>query len=294
VTLTAGILLVDKREGPTSHDVVDHVRRATGIRRVGHGGTLDPFATGLLLLTLGHATRLSEYFLGMAKGYHATLKLGVETDSFDGEGEVTREDPGWDRISREDVERALPGLRGSILQTPPSLSAKKVRGEAAHRRVRRGEEVALDPVEVTVMELTLTEFQPPFLHLEVLCSSGTYVRALARDLGRILGVGAHLTALRRTRIGPFFVTEASALQDLDGPESVRDALISPAQALAHMPSVEVEPADAARIRHGQALPAVGSGLPDGGSVRVLLGGELVAVAFLEGNRLRPRKVMAHG
>jgi tRNA pseudouridine55 synthase len=294
VTLPAGILLVDKPEGPTSHDVVDHVRRATGIRRVGHGGTLDPFATGLLLLTLGHATRLSEYFLGMAKGYHATLKLGVETDSFDGEGEVTREDPGWDLISREDVERALPGLTGSILQTPPSLSAKKIRGEAAHRRVRRGEDVTLDPVEVTVMELTLTEFQPPLLHLEVLCSSGTYVRALARDLGRVLGVGAHLTALRRTRIGPFFVTEASALPDLDGPESVRDALISPAQALAHMPSVEVEPADAARIRHGQALPTVGNGLPDGESVRVLQGGELVAVAFIEGNRLRPRKVMAHG
>lgn len=294
MTLPAGILLVDKPEGPTSHDVVDHVRRATGIRRVGHGGTLDPFATGLLLLTLGHATRLSEYFLGMAKGYHATLKLGVETDSFDGEGEVTREDPGWDLISREDVERALPGLTGSILQTPPSLSAKKIRGEAAHRRVRRGEDVTLDPVEVTVMELTLTEFQPPLLHLEVLCSSGTYVRALARDLGRVLGVGAHLTALRRTRIGPFFVTEASALPDLDGPESVRDALISPAQALAHMPSVEVEPADAARIRHGQALPTVGNGLPDGESVRVLQGGELVAVAFIEGNRLRPRKVMAHG
>jgi len=294
VTLPAGILLVDKPEGPTSHDVVDHVRRATGIRRVGHGGTLDPFATGLLLLTLGHATRLSEYFLGMAKGYHATLKLGVETDSFDVEGEVTREDPGWDLISREDVERALPGLTGSILQTPPSLSAKKIRGEAAHRRVRRGEDVTLDPVEVTVMELTLTEFQPPLLHLEVLCSSGTYVRALARDLGRVLGVGAHLTALRRTRIGPFFVTEASALPDLDGPESVRDALILPAQALAHMPSVEVEPADAARIRHGQALPTVGNGLPDGESVRVLQGGELVAVAFIEGNRLRPRKVMAHG
>jgi tRNA pseudouridine55 synthase len=294
VTSPAGILLVDKPAGPTSHDVVDQVRRAAGVRRVGHAGTLDPFATGLLLLTLGQATRLSQYFLGMAKGYHATLRLGMETDSFDGDGEITREDPGWDRISRGDVEKGLAGLRGTILQTPPALSAKKIRGEAAHRRVRRGEDVVLDPVEVTVLELRLTGFEPPRVQLEVFCSSGTYVRALARDLGRALGVGAHLTDLRRTRIGPFAVAEAVALPGLEGPESVLRALIPPARALAHMPSVEVEPEDAARIRHGQAVVLVGRALPEGVSVRVLLDGELVAVASTEGGRLRPRKVMAHG
>jgi tRNA pseudouridine55 synthase len=294
VTSAAGILLVDKPAGPTSHDVVDRVRRAAGVRRVGHTGTLDPFATGLLILTLGHATRLSQYFLGMAKGYQATLRLGTETDSSDVDGEVTREDPHWDRISREDVEEGLAGLRGTILQTPPALSAKKLRGEASHRRVRRGEDVILSPVEVTVMELRLTGFEPPQIQLEVFCSSGTYVRALARDLGRSLGVGAHLTALRRTRIGAFAVTEAVALSELEGPETVRRALIPPARALSHMPFVVVGPEDAARIRHGQAVSMMGHALPEGELVRVLLEGELVAVATPKGDQLQPRKVMAHG
>lgn len=294
MTPPVGILLVDKPAGPTSHDVVEHVRKAAGIRRVGHAGTLDPFASGLLLLLLGSATRLSEYFLGMEKGYEATLRLGMETDSWDLEGEVIREDPGWHRITGKEIEAALADLRGQILQTPPVYSAKKIRGEAAHRRVRRGEEVVLDPVEVTVLDLTLTGIQLPFVHLKVLCSSGTYVRALARDLGRALGVGGHLTALRRTSIGSFSVSEASLLPALGDPSAVLGALIPSAPALAHLPAVEVEPAQAARIRQGQFLPLVGNDPPEDVVVRVLLEGELVALASREGDRLRPRKVMGHG
>lgn len=294
MTPPVGILLVDKPAGPTSHDVVEHVRKAAGIRRVGHAGTLDPFASGLLLLLLGSATRLSEYFLGMEKGYDATLRLGMETDSWDLEGEVIREDPGWHGITGKEIEAALADLRGQILQTPPVYSAKKIRGEAAHRRVRRGEEVVLDPVEVTVLDLTLTGIQLPFVHLKVLCSSGTYVRALARDLGRALGVGGHLTALRRTSIGPFSISEASLLPALGDPTAVLGALIPSAPALAHLPAVEVEPAQAARIRQGQFLVLVGTDPPEDVVVRVLLEGELVALASREGNRLRPRKVMSHG
>jgi tRNA pseudouridine55 synthase len=294
VTPPVGILLVDKPAGPTSHDVVEHVRKAAGIRRVGHAGTLDPFASGLLLLLLGSATRLSEYFLGMEKGYDATLRLGMETDSWDLEGEVIREDPGWHGITGKEIEAALADLRGQILQTPPVYSAKKIRGEAAHRRVRRGEEVVLDPVEVTVLDLTLTGIQLPFVHLKVLCSSGTYVRALARDLGRALGVGGHLTALRRTSIGPFSISEASLLPALGDPTAVLGALIPSAPALAHLPAVEVEPAQAARIRQGQFLVLVGNDPPEDVVVRVLLEGELVALASREGDRLRPRKVMGHG
>jgi tRNA pseudouridine55 synthase len=294
VTPPVGILLVDKPAGPTSHDVVEHVRKAAGIRRVGHAGTLDPFASGLLLLLLGSATRLSEYFLGMEKGYDATLRLGMETDSWDLEGEVIREDPGWHGITGKEIEAALADLRGQILQTPPVYSAKKIRGEAAHRRVRRGEEVVLDPVEVTVLDLTLTGIQLPFVHLKVLCSSGTYVRALARDLGRALGVGGHLTALRRTSIGPFSISEASLLPALGDATAVLGALIPSAPALAHLPAVEVEPAQAARIRQGQFLVLVGNDPPEDVVVRVLLEGELVALASREGDRLRPRKVMGHG
>ena len=294
MTPPVGILLVDKPSGPTSHDVVEQVRKAAGIRRVGHAGTLDPFASGLLLLLLGSATRLSEYFLGMETGYDATLRLGMETDSWDLEGEVIREDPGWNRITGEDVEMALAGLRGPILQTPPVYSAKKIRGEAAHRRARRGEDVSLDPVEVTVLDLTLAGVELPFVHLKVHCSSGTYVRALARDLGRALGVGGHLTALRRTSIGPFAVSEALAPSSLGDPASVLEALIPSAPALAHLPAVVVGPEQAARIRQGQSLPLVENGLPEEAPVRILLEGELVAVAYGEGGRLRPRKVMSHG
>jgi tRNA pseudouridine55 synthase len=294
VTSPVGILLVDKPAGPTSHDVVDQVRRVIGIRRVGHAGTLDPFASGLLLLLLGTATRISEYLLGMDKGYDATLRLGVETDSLDPEGEVVREVSGWDHVTIEEIEMALAGLRGRILQVPPTYSAKKIRGEAAHRRVRRGEEVTLDPVEVTVQELALAAAEPPFVRLKVLCSSGTYVRALARDLGRALGVGAHLTALRRTSIGPFLLSEAASLASLEKPESLLEAVIPSAVALSHLPAVDVEPEQAARIRQGQSLPVVGAAPPEAVPVRVLLEGGLVAIAFREGDRLRPRKVMAHG
>lgn len=294
MTLPPGILLVDKPAGPTSHDVVDHVRRAAGMSRVGHAGTLDPFASGLLLLLLGSATRLSEYFLGMDKGYDATLRLGVETDSWDPEGQVTREDPAWDRVTGSAIQAALEGLRGRILQVPPAYSAKKVRGEAAHRRVRRGEKLELEPVEVTVGRLALLETSLPSLRLEVTCSSGTYVRALARDLGRGLGVGAHLTALRRTSIGPFGLAEASPLESVRDPESVRAALLPAATALAHLPAVDVGAEQATWIRQGRALPVTWEGLPEAAPIRVLLEGDLLAVAYRDGTHLRPRKVLAHG
>lgn len=262
--------------------------------RVGHAGTLDPFASGLLLLLLGSATRLSEYFLGMDKGYDATMRLGMETDSLDPEGKVVRKTPGWEQITVEEIEEAMDGLTGRILQTPPAYSAKKVRGEAAHRRVRRGEDVSLSPVEVTVREMTLAGVHLPFLRLRVLCSSGTYVRALARDLGDSLGVGAHLTALRRTSIGPFHVSGAVTLASLVDADSILAAAIPPALALSHLPAVDVEPEQATRIRQGQSLAVAGTETTEGALVRVLLDGELVAVASREEGRLRPRKVMVHG
>jgi len=294
VTFPPGILLVDKPVGPTSHDVVSRIRKAAGIRRVGHAGTLDPFASGLLLLLLGQATRLSEYLLALDKRYEATARLGIETSTHDSEGEVVTEERDWTSLSRADVERALAGFEGSILQAPPRFSAKKVRGEAAHRRVRRGEEVALAPVEVTIHSISLLGLAGPELRFQVRCSSGTYVRALARDLGRVLGVGAHLTGLVRTGIGTFDLGASAPLDDLPDRASVEDRLIHPAAALSHMPSVTVGAYDVVKLRQGQSVAIEGDQRPEGETVGVLFNGDLLAVGTIQGGRIRPRKVLADG
>jgi len=294
VTSLSGILLVDKPSGPTSHDVVGRIRKAADTRRVGHAGTLDPFASGLLLLLLESSTRLSEYFLGMDKEYEATVHLGVETATHDLQGEVVSESPDWGHLSSQHLEEALEGLRGKILQKPPAYSAKKIQGESAHRRVRRGEEVDLAPVEVEIKELRVLEVTLPDLRLGVRCSSGTYIRALARDMGRALKVGGHLSSLRRTAIGPFSLASASPLDDLRDIQGVQERLLAPAVALAHFPSIEVGEDEAARIRQGQFLPVQALGIPEETPLRILMDGELVAVAAREGGHLKPRKVFAHG
>jgi tRNA pseudouridine55 synthase len=230
----------------------------------------------------------------MDKEYEATVHLGVETASHDREGEIVSEDSGWKEVRIDELEAALELLRGRISQRPPVYSAKKIQGEAAHRRVRRGEEVKLEPVEVEVYDLTVLEVELPRVRLEVRCSSGTYIRALARDLGRSLKVGGHLSALRRTAIGPFSGASASSLDALSDPEAIRANLLPPALALAHFPSFEVGPEDAARIRQGQFLSIQRTEVPEEAPVRVLLDGNLLAVATREGDRLRPRKVFEAG
>lgn len=287
-----GVLPVDKPVGPTSHDVVARARKALSTRRVGHTGTLDPFASGLLLLVVDGATRLSPYLTGMDKRYRAEARLGVSTDSHDHEGAVTAESEAWREIGEDEVESALVRLRGTILQRPPTFSAKKVAGESAHRRARRGEAVELVPVEVTVHELTLVEFDPPVVRFDALCSSGTYIRALARDLGEALGVGAHLTALRRTAIGSFSVDDAVAVDDLSG--GATDRWITPQDALerAGLPAVEVEADGVRRLIHGQAIPAGSAPAVEALAVRDAEG--LVAIATWRDGRLHPRKVFRSG
>lgn len=289
-----GLLLVDKPAGPTSHDVVAQLRRTTGLGKVGHAGTLDPFASGLLLLLLGHATRLSEYFLDLDKSYDATARLGIETSTHDPEGCILREDAGWESVSEADLRAALAEFQGTLLQTPPRYSSKKVSGEAAHRRVRRGEDIMLSPAEVVVHEIDLLRFSPPEVQFRVRCSSGTYIRALARDLGRRLGVGAHLTGLVRTGVGTFGLDRAAPLGDLTDPAAVMERLIPPALALSHLPSVEVTSSEAERIRDGQSVSLANTRPPQGEPVCILLDGNLLAVGGVEGERLRPRKVLSRG
>ena len=287
-----GLLPVDKPVGPTSHDVVAWCRRALSTRRVGHTGTLDPFASGLLLLCVGRATRLAEYITELDKTYEAVVHLGVSTDTHDRQGTVVAESDLWRSITEDQVEGALSGLRGAIEQVPPQFSAKKVDGEAMHRRARRGEYVELLPVSVTVHELMLTSFDLPELGLTVRCSSGTYVRALARDLGEALGVGAHLTALRRTAVGEFTADRALPGADLQSgvpPERVEEFWILPADALEHLEAVDGSAEDARHLVMGQWLDTEAA-IPEGVPIAVRESGRLIAVAVVEGGRLKPRKV----
>jgi len=288
----SGVLLVDKPEGPTSHDVVDQLRRALGVRRVGHTGTLDPFASGLLLLCIGFATRLSEYLMGLEKSYVARATLGVTTTTLDREGEVTGRDEGWRDLTDDRVREAVRELEGVSLQLPPQFSAKKVGGEAMHRKARRGEEVALEPVRISVHEILTEEVALPEFRFRVRCSSGTYIRALARDLGERLGVGCHLTALRRTRIGPFDVERAVSAAQLEDEEARECAWITPEESLSHLSRIEVGPEEAARLRHGQAVSVAGQGSDSEEPIVVLHGGRLLAIGACEGGVVRPRKVFS--
>ncbi len=248
-----GVLPVDKPAGPTSHDVVDAARRALGERRIGHSGTLDPFASGLLLLCVGAATRLAEYLAGLPKAYVATARLGVTTDTLDPEGTVTRTSDAWRALSPAVVRGAFEAHVGPRAQRPPAFSAKKVDGERAYRRARRGEVVEAAPAPVTVHALAVLECDLPEVVFALSCSSGTYVRAVARDVGDALGVGGHLTALRRTAIGSHRVETALPLKGLGDARAVRAALLSPLQALAHLPRLELSPADVGAVAHGRPV-----------------------------------------
>ena len=284
-----GILPVDKPEGPTSHDVVGLARRSLGTRRIGHTGTLDPFATGLLLLCIGRATRLAEYLTGLDKSYEAIARLGVATDTLDRTGAIAAESHEWEHIEPAAIRAAFEDQTGTRMQVPPAYSAKRLGGRRAYARARAGERVEPEPVEVTIRALEVTAVEGAEVRFRMRCSSGTYVRAVARDAGEGLGVGAHLTALRRTSIGGFDVRAALTPDALSDSGAVANALIAPLEALGHLPRVQLEEGEAERIGHGRTLPAGGR---VGGTGPVVLAEDdrLVAIAELDGRNLRPRKV----
>ena len=286
----AGIVRVDKPEGPTSHDVVAAARRAFGERRIGHTGTLDPFATGLLLVCVGRgATRLASMLTGLPKRYHAIARLGEETTTDDGTGEVTLRNA-TDHLEAARVAAALEAMKGQSLQTPPAYSAKKVDGKRAYRSAREGLEVALEPVPVTIHEVRVIDVRLPEVEFDVLCSAGTYVRAIARDLGRSLGVGGHLRSLRRTAIGAHSVEGAVPLDRLGDDAAVRAAWLSPLEAMAHLPTVDIAGDDVKRILHGMSIEAP----PELGDAQVAIAseGKLLAIAQVSDGALLPKKVFA--
>jgi tRNA pseudouridine55 synthase len=291
---TGAVLPVDKPEGPTSHDAVAVVRRALRTRQVGHTGTLDPFASGLLLVCVGPATRLAEYLTALPKSYRARMRLGEATDTDDRTGEVVSRSDGWRGLSGAEVREALGRQVGRILQLPPRYSAKKVGGERMYAAARRGEEVERTPVEVTIHRLDVLSVELPEVEFEVECSSGTYIRAIARDAGEALGVGAHLTALRRTRVGEHSVEGAVPLDALGDAERVRAAALEPARALAQLPRLAVDADGARALSHGRAVPApAAAALPEGVAVALLSEeGRLLAIGERAGDVVRPRKVFA--
>lgn len=284
-----GILLVDKPEGPTSHDMVRAARRALGTRRVGHTGTLDPFASGLLVLCIGWATRLAEYIVGLDKSYRAVARLGEVTDTADRTGTTLEVSERWRELSEAEVEAALLSQVGEVDQVPPAYSAKKIAGVRAYEMARRGEEVALAPVRVSIDRIEVLEISLPDVVFEVDCSSGTYIRSIARDLGEALGTGAHLTELRRTRIGHFYVTDAVPASRLDDPEAVREGWVSPLAAVAHLPRVEVGVEEARALGHG-ARVATTEPIPPDEPLAITRGETLLAIGEGVDGLLRARKV----
>lgn len=250
-----GILNVDKPEGSTSFQAVALVHKLSAVRKVGHAGTLDPAATGVLLVCLGNAVRVSEYLMELTKTYRGTVRLGVATDTFDATGATVCEgDAGV--VDEAELRAALGTLERRELQTPPIYSAVKVGGTPAHRLARAGKPVSLRPREVRIERIDLLSFQTPLVELEVRCGKGTYIRSLADDLGRLLGCGAHLQSLRRTAVGPFEVDDAVSLDRLrdalaDG--SWLDLLLPLDYGLGHFPAVYLGMEAERAVRHGCAL-----------------------------------------
>lgn len=282
------MFLVAKPAGPTSHDVVDRARRALGTERVGHLGTLDPFAEGLLVLVSGRATRLAPYAGAWTKSYEGTARLGITTDTDDASGKPLDQSDAWRRVDRPAAERALAARRGRHEQRPPAFSAVKVDGVRAYKRARRGENVAPASRTVDVHELELTRWAPPEFDFRATVSAGTYLRSLVRDVGQELGCGAHLTRLVRTAVGPFRLADASPAEELSGA-----AARGPEALVADLLRRDLSHEERALVTHGRPVPA---GDATGTPVALFAEGALVAIAEraeVEGGAvLKPRVVVA--
>ena len=287
----SGVLVVDKPVGMTSHDVVQIIRRGTNIRRAGHTGTLDPRASGVLVILIGPAVRLSEYVSASDKRYQAIIRLGSKSDTYDLDGRITSSSPV--NVTQEQFNEALQKFVGEIKQTPPPFSAVRVQGHHAYEMARKGEEVNLEPRIITVHSLEVVEWTPPEITVDVHCSSGTYVRSLAYDLGEALGCGAMLAGLRRTKSGRFTLKDAVPLRKLvesfDGGTWYK-YVIPAAEALSEWKALTLNNEQVESIRHGHRIAGEGK---EGEMVRgITEQGELVALLEFDSisKEYQPRKV----
>ncbi|HWR72303.1 MAG TPA: tRNA pseudouridine(55) synthase TruB [Nitrospirota bacterium] len=287
-----GVLNIRKPKGWTSHDVVQKVRVLLAERRIGHTGTLDPLATGVMVLCVGKATRIARFLEAQDKEYRVVLRLGIITDTLDADGNIL-ETRSYDAPPREDILRVIRSFTGTILQRPPAFSAVKVEGIPSYKLARRGTPVDLKPRPVTVQALRLTSYEDPFVGLAVECSKGTYVRVLCADIGATLGPGAHVVELERTRVGRFLLEHSLSLEQLADHKaagSLENVLISMDNALAQFPCVDINAPEAERVSHGNPIPW--SQLTDTSAyVRVHdPRGILVAIARTREGKLEPQLV----
>jgi tRNA pseudouridine55 synthase len=283
-----GVLNIDKPGGMTSHDVVNRIRRLTGIRRIGHAGTLDPLATGVLLLCIGRTTRLVEYLVGHDKVYEVTVRLGQTTNTYDAEGEVVAERP-FTQLTTTQIEQALAPFRGPSQQKPPIYSAIKKDGQPLYKLARAGVEVDVPAREVIIHTLELLDVALPELRLRVNCSSGTYIRSLAHDLGEALGCGGHVTALRRTAVGDFGVTDAVPLAELTA-QNWPAYVLAGDTAVTHLPRLDLTADQTAALQNGQRPPRQ-AGQPQSRWLRAYdAAGQFVGIVTAHEEYLQARKI----
>lgn len=284
-----GWLILDKPQGLTSTQAVSRVKRIFNAKKAGHAGTLDPLATGILPIAFGEATKTVPFVQDGQKAYRFTVAWGVETDSDDSEGAVTRTSS--ERPETAAIEAALPHFTGMIMQVPPSFSAIKVNGERAYDIARDGEAVELAAREITIDSLDLVEVGADSATFEAYCGKGTYVRAIARDMGRLLGCYGHVIALRRTQVGPFGIDDAVRLADLeDAGANPADSLLGVEAGLMELPCVVVDRNGAARLRRGQSLLLRGRDAPFDGVAYAACGGVPIAFGQVEAGELNPSRV----
>lgn len=289
-----GFLLVDKASGWTSHDVVAKCRGILGERRIGHAGTLDPMATGLLVLGVGRATRLMRYIQGAVKRYEATVAFGVATDTLDADGAILEREPM--EFEESDLDAVLPRFVGRIAQVPPMVSAVKIGGRRLYELARRGVEIDRDARLVEVHSIEVRDFAPgryPEAEIEVVCGAGTYIRTLADDIAQALGGRAHLTALRRTEIGPHRVEVALTIEALSSEDDPATAVVPMAAGLAGLPLIEADEERARAVSNGVVFAAGPLGTSEPGTYRVVDGaGRLLATYVSDGRRAKPEVVVA--
>jgi tRNA pseudouridine55 synthase len=283
----SGILNLNKPANITSHDVVNHIRRVSGIRRVGHAGTLDPLATGVLLVCLGPATRLVEYLVGQPKQYQATIRLGQETNTYDADGDVVAEHPV--HVTQVEVAAALAYFHGPISQTPPMFSAIKQAGRPLYKLARQGTEVPRPSRQVIVYDIELLAWNPPDVEIQLTCSAGTYVRSIAHDLGQMLGSGGHIAALRRTAVGRFTLNTSVSLAELN-PEKLPVLLQPIDTAVSHLPRLDLEAAEVSAVQQGQRI-ARHSAETESTLVRAYRpDGRFLGILRAEGTTWQPHKI----
>ena len=292
-----GILIIDKPEGFTSHDVVARLRRILKTKKIGHTGTLDPFATGVLVMLVGKATRLAQFIDKDEKEYEALVRFGFETDTGDRTGSPKQNVQSLEPVPLDEIERVLPQFRGEIEQLPPMYSAKKVDGKKLYEHARKGVEIERKPVKIKITRLEMTDAATnpqSSIRIRVACSAGTYIRTLAEDIGRAIGTGAHLEELRRTRAGIFDLSQAVTIEQLDADDDPSRRLLSMAKAVAHLAEFVLDGVRVEKTRSGLSTGVGDAQFNDGQSIKMIdSNGEIVGIGSFDKNEnsIRPKIVL---